>query len=108
MAVAEDSRLVYFREGGGLLEHVAVLIGAQESWPDPVPVRLHSACLTGDLFGSMRCDCGEQLRGSLAHMKNRGFDRLNLRGLIKAKIAALWHALAHNVLVMNRLRFAHA
>jgi GTP cyclohydrolase II len=72
LAVAEDSRLVYFREGGGLLEHVAVLIGAQESWPDPVPVRLHSACLTGDLFGSMRCDCGEQLRGSLAHMKNRG------------------------------------
>jgi GTP cyclohydrolase II len=72
LAVAEDSRLVFFREGGGLLEHVAVLVGARESWPDPVPVRLHSACLTGDLFGSMRCDCGEQLRGSLAHMKNRG------------------------------------
>ena len=30
-----------------------------------MPVRLHSACLTGDLFGSLRCDCGEQLRGSL-------------------------------------------
>ncbi len=72
LAVAEDSRLVFFRESGGLLEHVAVLIGARESWPDPVPVRLHSACLTGDLFGSMRCDCGEQLRGSFAHMKNRG------------------------------------
>jgi hypothetical protein len=43
-----------------------------------------------------------------AHMKNRGFDRLNLRGLIKARIAALWHALAHNVLVMNRLRLAYA
>jgi GTP cyclohydrolase II len=72
LAVAEHSRIVFFREGGGLLEHVAVLIGARESWPDPVPARLHSACLTGDLFGSMRCDCGEQLRGSLAHMKNRG------------------------------------
>lgn len=72
LAVAEDSRLVFFREGGGLLEHVAVLIGSRDSWPDPVPVRIHSACLTGDLFGSMRCDCGEQLRGSLAHMKNRG------------------------------------
>jgi GTP cyclohydrolase II len=72
LAVAEDSRLVFFREGGGLLEHVAVLVGARESWPDPVPVRLHSACLTGDLFGSMRCDCGEQLRGSLDHMKVRG------------------------------------
>jgi GTP cyclohydrolase II len=72
LAVAENSRLVFFREGGGLLEHVAVLIGPRESWPDPVPVRLHSACLTGDLFGSMRCDCGEQLRGSLEYFKNRG------------------------------------
>jgi len=37
-----------------------------------VPVRLHSACLTGDLFGSRRCDCGEQLRGSLEHFDKRG------------------------------------
>lgn len=72
LAVAESSRVVFFREGGGLLEHVAVIIGARASWPDPVPARLHSACLTGDLFGSMRCDCGEQLRGSLAHIKSRG------------------------------------
>lgn len=39
-----------------------------------------------------------------AHMKNRGFGRLNLRGLIKAGILALWHALAHNILVAERLR----
>ena len=44
---------------------MAIVIGARDNWPDPVPVRLHSACLTGDLFGSLRCDCGEQLRGSL-------------------------------------------
>jgi GTP cyclohydrolase II len=72
LAVDERSRFVFFREGGGLLEHVAVLIGPRESWPDPVPVRLHSACLTGDLFGSMRCDCGDQLRGSLEHFRKRG------------------------------------
>ena len=72
LADAEHSRFIFFREGGGFLEHVAVLIGPRESWPDPVPVRLHSACLTGDLFGSLRCDCGEQLRGSLRHLKNRG------------------------------------
>ncbi|MCH8021292.1 hypothetical protein IH785_15695, partial [candidate division KSB1 bacterium] len=72
LADAEHSRFVFFREGGGFLEHVAVLIGPRESWPDPVPVRLHSACLTGDLFGSLRCDCGEQLRGSFRHFKNRG------------------------------------
>lgn len=62
---AEDARFICFREANGLLEHVAIVIGKRESWPDPVPVRLHSACLTGDLFGSLRCDCGEQLRGSL-------------------------------------------
>jgi GTP cyclohydrolase II len=72
LADAEHSRFIFFREGGGFLDHVAVLIGPREDWPDPVPVRLHSACLTGDLFGSLRCDCGEQLRGSLHHFKNRG------------------------------------
>jgi GTP cyclohydrolase II len=72
LAVDEHARFVFFREVGGLLEHVAVLIGPRERWPDPVPVRLHSACLTGDLFGSMRCDCGEQLRRSLAHFRDSG------------------------------------
>ena len=72
LAGAEHSRFVFFREGGGFLEHVAVLIGPRENWPDPVSVRLHSACLTGDLFGSLRCDCGEQLHGSLDHFKKRG------------------------------------
>jgi Transposase DDE domain len=43
-----------------------------------------------------------------AHMKNRGFDRLNLRGLAKARMTALWHALAHNILATNRLRLAQA
>ncbi len=72
LADAEHSRFIFFRERGGFREHVAVLVGPRESWPDPVPVRLHSACLTGDLFGSLRCDCGEQLRGSLQHFKSRG------------------------------------
>ncbi|MEE2638214.1 MAG: GTP cyclohydrolase II RibA [Acidobacteriota bacterium] len=69
---AEDARFMLFREGGGLLEHVAVLIGDRSRWPDPVPLRLHSACLTGDLFGSLRCDCGEQLRASLQVFADRG------------------------------------
>lgn len=72
LAGAESARFVFFREGGGFLEHVAVLIEPPESWPDPLPVRLHSACLTGDLFGSLRCDCGDQLRGSLEHFKASG------------------------------------
>ena len=69
---AEDARFVFFREGNGFVEHVAILIGAREEWPDPVPVRLHSACLTGDLFGSLRCDCGEQLHGALTHFATTG------------------------------------
>ena len=69
---AEDARFVCFREANGILEHVAILIGAREHWPDPVPVRVHSACLTGDLFGSLRCDCGQQLRGSLRVFGARG------------------------------------
>jgi len=69
---AENASFICFREANSLLEHVAVVIGDRESWPDPVPVRLHSACLTGDLFGSLRCDCGEQLRGSLRIFAENG------------------------------------
>jgi GTP cyclohydrolase II len=69
---AENARFILFREAHGLQDHVAILIGNREEWPDPVPVRLHSACLTGDLFGSLRCDCGEQLRGSLRYFAESG------------------------------------
>ena len=69
---AEEARFVCFREANGMLEHVAILVGTRDEWPDPVPVRLHSACLTGDLFGSLRCDCGQQLRGSLRVFSARG------------------------------------
>ena len=72
LAEAEYARFVFFREANGLLGHVAVLVGRQGEWPDPTPVRIHSACLTGDLFGSLRCDCGEQLRGSLRHFAESG------------------------------------
>ena len=61
-----------FREANGLLEHVAIVVGDRGEWPDPVPVRIHSACLTGDLFSSLRCDCGDQLRGSLRAFAARG------------------------------------
>ncbi|MCH1571306.1 MAG: glucans biosynthesis glucosyltransferase MdoH [Longimicrobiales bacterium] len=72
LAEAVDSRFVLFREPHGLQEHVAIMVGNPADWPDPLPVRLHSACLTGDLFGSLRCDCGEQLRGSMKLFGARG------------------------------------
>jgi len=72
LEVAAQTRFILFREPDGLREHVALLVGAPESWPDAVPVRLHSACLTGDFFGSLRCDCGEQLRNGVARIAAAG------------------------------------
>lgn len=67
-----ESRFILFREPDGLHEHVAVVVGDRDRWPAAVPVRLHSACLTGDLFGSLRCDCGEQLRGAVERIADSG------------------------------------
>ncbi len=72
LAGAGDCRFVLFREPGGLQEHVAVLIGDPERWAEAVPVRLHCACLTGDVFGSQRCDCGEQLQRGIAAISAQG------------------------------------
>ena len=57
-------------EGG--LEHVALSMGDLRG-PDPVLVRVHSECLTGDAFGSLRCDCGPQLNAALAAVADRGW-----------------------------------
>ncbi|MDR1063513.1 MAG: GTP cyclohydrolase II RibA [Azoarcus sp.] len=67
-----DAHLIMFREENGSREHVAVLLGERRNWPGDVPVRVHSACLTGDLFGSQRCDCGAQLRNSLRAINELG------------------------------------
>ncbi|AKS43301.1 GTP cyclohydrolase II [Wenzhouxiangella marina] len=69
---AEQARFVLFREPDGLREHLAVLIGEREDWPESVPVRLHSSCLTGDLFASLRCDCGEQLTRAVSTIREMG------------------------------------
>jgi len=68
---AQDTEFVVFRGGEGLRDQVAIIIGK----PDlsrPVGVRLHSACLTGDLFGSLKCDCGDQLRDTAKFMAQNG------------------------------------
>ncbi|MFP4334393.1 MAG: GTP cyclohydrolase II [Wenzhouxiangella sp.] len=72
LADVSESKFVLFREPDGLREHVAVVIGEPRQWPRAVPVRLHSACLTGDLFGSLRCDCGEQLRSAVRTIEQMG------------------------------------
>lgn len=68
---APDTEFVVFRGGEGLRDQVAIVIGAPD-FSRPVPVRLHSACLTGDLFGSLKCDCGDQLRYAARHMAANG------------------------------------
>ncbi|MDP4006174.1 GTP cyclohydrolase II RibA [Methylobacterium sp. NEAU K] len=68
---ARDSEFVVFRGGDGLREHVAILVGRPDPGA-PVAVRLHSACLTGDLFGSLKCDCGDQLRGAVGDLAQSG------------------------------------
>jgi GTP cyclohydrolase II len=68
---AENARIVAFRPSDGGIEHLAIVIGEPD--PDqPVLTRLHSECFTGDLLGSLRCDCGDQLRGAIAEISARG------------------------------------
>jgi len=69
---SEQSRFILYREADGLLEHVALMVGDPEQWPDTPALRMHSACLTGDLFGSLRCDCGEQLRSAVGTIADEG------------------------------------
>jgi len=69
--VAGMGRLHIFRPDDGMEEHYAVEIG-QPDRAAPVLTRLHSACFTGDVLGSLKCDCGPQLNGALAQMAEAG------------------------------------
>jgi GTP cyclohydrolase II len=68
---AEDARIVAFRPLDGGLEHLAVKLGNPRP-EEPVLTRLHSECFTGDLLGSLRCDCGDQLRGAIREISAAG------------------------------------
>ena len=75
LAEAEHSRILAFRPADGSVEHLAIIVGDlppyREVGPGPL-VRLHSECFTGDLLASLKCDCGEQLRGAIALMAAEG------------------------------------
>ena len=64
-------RLIPFRQKSNGLEHVAIIKGDVKG-DKPVLVRVHSSCMTGDIFGSMRCDCGEQLHKALRMIEEEG------------------------------------
>jgi len=68
---AEDAEIVAFRAPDSSDEHVALLIGQPNG--NPPLVRLHSECLTGDVLGSLKCDCGPQLRAAIAAIATNGW-----------------------------------
>lgn len=65
-------RLIPFRQKSNGLEHIAIIKGDITSSDEPVLVRVHSSCATGDIFGSQRCDCGEQLHRALQMIEKEG------------------------------------
>ncbi|MGD1869975.1 MAG: GTP cyclohydrolase II [Neomegalonema sp.] len=69
--VASNSKLRLFRRDGWDDEHYAIEIGDPDR-AKPVLTRLHSACATGDLFGSLKCDCGPQLHAALQRIADEG------------------------------------
>lgn len=64
-------RIVPFRQKSNGADHVALIKGDWEA-NEPVLVRVHSSCMTGDIFGSLRCECGEQLRKSMEIIEKEG------------------------------------
>ncbi|MCM1522599.1 MAG: bifunctional 3,4-dihydroxy-2-butanone-4-phosphate synthase/GTP cyclohydrolase II [Muribaculaceae bacterium] len=64
-------RLIPFRQKSNGLEHIALIKGEIKA-DEPVLVRVHSSCATGDIFGSMRCDCGEQLHKAMQMIEKEG------------------------------------
>ena len=81
---SEEAEIVAFRSAESAQEHVALLIGQPDGRP-PL-VRLHSECLTGDVLGSLKCDCGPQLHAALGEIAGAGWGillylRLEGRGI---------------------------
>jgi GTP cyclohydrolase II len=66
VSVSEDGEIIAFRSTADATDHIALVIGNRDS--SPPLVRLHSECLTGDVLGSLKCDCGPQLHEALHRM----------------------------------------
>ena len=71
LTVTDEAKIVMFRQKNDRQEHFAVIVGS-ETFEDPPLVRLHSQCVTGDVLGSLKCDCGPQLHQALAMMRDAG------------------------------------
>ena len=71
LAGCENTRIIAFRPRDGGVEHLAIIVGEPDT-AEPVLTRLHSECFTGDLLGSLKCDCGDQLRGAIEALAKAG------------------------------------
>jgi len=71
LSTAENARLHIYRPQDGSEEHYAIEVGRPDR-DAPVLARLHSACFTGDVLGSLKCDCGPQLHAALSKMGEEG------------------------------------
>lgn len=71
LAGCENTKIIAFRPRDGGVEHLAIIIG-ELNIKEPVLTRLHSECFTGDLLGSLKCDCGDQLRGAITAIAEGG------------------------------------
>ncbi len=67
-----DFRIRVFNDSETGMDHVALTLGEMRG-PDPVLLRVHSECLTGDAFGSLRCDCGPQLDAAISMIQEVGW-----------------------------------
>ena len=67
-----EFKIRVFHESSTGFDHVALTMG-EMAGPDPVLIRVHSECLTGDAFGSLRCDCGPQLDAALKAISTKGW-----------------------------------
>ncbi len=74
VAASSEAEIVAFRSAADAADHVALIIGKRDSCP-PV-VRLHSECLTGDVLGSLKCDCGPQLHEALQQIADASWGML--------------------------------
>ena len=76
-----EYEIAAFGKEGDRFPHVVLHRGIEANKADgtPVPVRIHSECMTGDVFASRRCDCGEQLHTALTHFKEQGGMLIYLR-----------------------------
>ena len=64
-------RLIPFRQKSNGMEHIALIKGTWDT-DEPILVRVHSSCMTGDIFGSCRCECGEQLHKAMEMIEAAG------------------------------------